>query len=264
MPSYTTDALVLRRLNYGETDKILTLYSRDKGRISAIAKGARKAVSRLSGATEALTLTRFQLASGRSLEIVTQCEVQEAFTALRQNLPRLAHGLYLADLIDHSVEDDAPNFALFDLLLQGLFLTQTLPDPALAARWLEVQLLRDLGYAPNLAECAVCHLPLPGAFGRDDTFALSALMGGAICPLHAHPAHNEDHSALSLGALRLLLVLDALGPNARETLPALPTPGPKNLDLARLALRRSLRLRLERDLKSLEFLDSLRHAVPLS
>lgn len=260
MPAYTTDALVLRRLNYGETDKILTLYSRDRGRISAIAKGARKAISRLSGATEALTLTRFQLATGKSLEIVTQCEVREAFSSLREDLNRLAHGLYLADVLDHSVEDDAPNPALFDLLMEGLYLTQSLPQPELAARWFEVQLLRDLGYAPNLMECAVCHVPLPGAFGRDETFALSVQLGGALCPHHAHPAHTDDHSALSSGALRLLMALDALGPAARETLPALPPSGPKNLDLARLALRRSLRARLERDIKSLEFLDSLRHA----
>ena len=77
MPAYTTDAFVLRRMHFGETDNILTLYSPDRGRFSAIAKGARKAISRLSGATEVLTLTRFGLASGKSLEIVTQVEVQE-------------------------------------------------------------------------------------------------------------------------------------------------------------------------------------------
>ena len=65
MPAYTTDAVVLRRLQYGETDNILTLYSPDKGRFSAIAKGARKAISRLSGATEVLTCTRFGLATGK-------------------------------------------------------------------------------------------------------------------------------------------------------------------------------------------------------
>ena len=260
MPAYSTTAVVLRRLNYGETDKILTLFSPDKGRFSAIAKGARKAISRLSGATEVLTVTRFGLASGKSLEIVTQCEVQDAFSSLRTDLNRLAHGLYLADLLDHSVEDHAPNPALYDLLILALHLTQSLPQPELAARWFEVQLLRDLGYAPNFAQCAVCHASLPGGFDRGDTFALSAQMGGALCPLHAHPAQNGDHSALSGGALRLLLALDALGPQAQDTLPALPQPGPKNLDLTRLALRRSLRARLERDLHSLEFLDSLRHA----
>lgn len=165
----------------------------------------------------------------------------------------------MADLIDHAApEDHAPNSLLFDLLHAGLRLTETLPDPALAARWLETQLLRDLGYAPHLTECAVCRAPLPGEFGREETFALSVQMGGALCPRHAHPQTTDDHSALSLGALRFLLTLDALGPDASDALPSLPAPGPKSGELARLALRRSLRARLERDLKSLEFLDSLR------
>ena len=261
MPAYTTTALVLRRLQYGETDNILTLYSPDKGRFAAIAKGARKAISRLSGATEVLTCTRFGLATGKSLEIVTQVEVQESFTHLRQDLNRLAHGLYLADLVDHSVEDHAPNPLLYELLLTGLRQVQTLPAPELAARWFEVQILGDLGYAPNLQECAVCQAPLPGDFGRDELFALSASLGGAVCPRHAHPESNEDHSGLGLGALRLLQTLENLGVEGGEVLGSLPTAGPKGLDQARLALRRSLRFRLERDLKSLEFLDSLRQVA---
>lgn len=258
MPAYTTDAVVLHRRHFGETDNILTLYSPGIGRFSAIAKGARKAVSRLSGATEVLTCTRFGLASGKSLEIVTQVEVQESYSALRKDLVRLAHGLYLADLVEHSVEDHAPNPVLYDMLLSTLRQTETLPVPELAARWFEIQLLGDLGYAPNLSECAVCHAPLPGAFTRDDLFALSASLGGALCPFHAHPDANGDHSPLGLGALRLLLTLEALGPAGSEALSVLPAAGPKSLDQTRLALRRSLRFRLERDLKSLEFLDSLR------
>ena len=169
MPSYNTLAIVLRRLQYGETDNILTLYSPDRGRFSAIAKGARKAISRLSGATEVLTCTRFQLASGKSLEIVTQTEVQDSYPTLRTDLNRLAHGLYLADLLDHAVEEHDPNPFLFDLLHQGLSLTQTVTPPELVARWFEVQLLADLGYAPNLTECAVCREPVPGASPRRPT-----------------------------------------------------------------------------------------------
>ena len=258
VPAYTTDAIVLHRRFFGETDNILTLYSPGLGRFSAIAKGARKAVSRLSGATEVLTCTRFGLASGKSLEIVTQVEVQESFSLLRKELARLAQGLYLADLVEHSVEDHAPNPILYDLFYNALLQTQTLPVPELAARWFEIQLLGDLGYAPDLTECAVCRAPLPGAFTREDVFALSASLGGALCPFHAHPESNGDHSPLGLGALRLLLTLEALGPNGSEALPTLPAAGPKSLDQVRLALRRSLRFRLERDLKSLEFLDSLR------
>ena len=259
MPAYTTDAVVLHRRHFGETDNILTLYSPGLGRFSAIAKGARKAVSRLSGATEVLTCTRFGLASGKSLEIVTQVEVQESFSALRKDLVRLAHGLYLADLVEHSVEDHAPNPVLYALLLTGLMQIQALPVPELAARWFEIQLLGDLGYAPDLSACAVCRTPLPGDFARDEVFALSASLGGALCPRHAHPESNPDHSGLGLGALRLLQTLERLGLAGGETLGDLPPAGPKSLDQVRLALRRSLRFRLERDLKSLEFLDSLRH-----
>ncbi|MBV9850693.1 MAG: DNA repair protein RecO [Armatimonadetes bacterium] len=258
MPAYTTDAFVLRRLHYGETDNILTLYARDRGRFSAIAKGARKAISRLSGATEVLTLTRFGLASGRSLEIVTQVEVQDSFPNLRHDLLRLAHGLYLADLVDHSTEEHAPNPLLFDLLHAGLTLLQSVTPPELVARWFEVQLLRDLGYAPNLYECAVCHAPVPGPFGPDERFALSAALGGALCPRHARPASHDDHSGLSYEALALLQTLDAPEQGTGETLEHLALPNAKGLGEARLALRRSLRFRLERDLKSLEFLDSLR------
>ena len=222
MPAYTTEAIVLHRRYFGETDNILTLYSPGLGRFSAIAKGARKAVSRLSGATEVLTCTRFALASGKSLEIVTQVEVQEAFTGLRKDLNRLAHGLYLADLVEHSVEDHAPNPVLYDLLYRGLREIQTLPVPELAARWFEIQLLGDLGYAPDLFQCAVCQTALPGGFPRDEVFALSASLGGALCPRHAHPESNSDHSGLGTGALRLLQTLEALGSNGSEALSALP------------------------------------------
>ena len=258
MPAYTTDAIVLRRMHFGETDNILTLYSPDRGRFSAIAKGARKAISRLSGATEVLTLTRFGLASGKSLEIVTQVEVQDSFPALRHDLTRLAHGLYLADLADHSVEDHAPNPLLFDLLHAGLSLLQTVTPPEMAARWFEVQLLRDLGYAPNLYECSLCREPVPGHFPANERFGLSVQLGGALCPRHARPASNDDHSGLSYAALSLLQTLDSPGQQTGETVPGLALPDTKSLNEARLALRRSLRSRIERDLKSLEFLDSLR------
>ena len=132
--------------------------------------------------------------------------------------------------------------------------------PELAARWFEVQLLGDLGYAPDLTACAVCQIPLPGDFPRDEVFALSASLGGALCPRHAHPESHPDHSGLGLGAMRLLQALESLGPAGGEALAGLPPAGPKSLDQVRLALRRSLRFRLERDLKSLEFLDSLRPA----
>jgi DNA repair protein RecO (recombination protein O) len=257
MPAYTTDAFVLRRMQYGETDNILTLYSREQGRFSAIAKGARKAISRLSGATEVLTLTRFGLASGKSLEIVTQVEVLSSFSQLRRDLVRLAHGLYLADLLDHSVEDHMPNPELFQLLFLGLSLLQSQAAPELTTRWFEAQLLRDLGYAPHLDSCLICHASLPGRFAETERFALSAHLGGMLCPRHAQPKTNDDHSGFSYTALTLLQTLASQEYSLGDRIPTLAVPDTNSLQELRLALRRVLRYRLERDLKSLEFLDSL-------
>lgn len=259
MRAYSTAAVVLRRINYGETDKILTLYSRDRGRFSAIAKGARKAVSRLSGATELLTLSKFGLAAGKSLEIVSQAEIRESFPRLRSELPRLAHAIYLADLVDHSLEDHEPNALLYDLLVAGLYLLQRDIPPEITARWFEVQFIQDLGYAPNYWECSICGEFVPGSFAADEIFGLSIAHGAMLCPRHARPSSNSDHSALTRESIALLQTLAALGPEEGHRLPSITIPGSKSLNLARLALRRFIRYRMERDLKSLDFLDSLSH-----
>lgn len=259
MRSYATAALVIRRINYGETDKILTLYSRDRGRFSAIAKGARKPISRLSGATELLTLSKFGLATGKSLEVISQAEVSESFPSLHAELPRLAHALYLAELVDHSVEDHEPNPLLFDLLIAGLYLLQRVTPPELAARWFEVQLISDLGYAPDFAACAVCRAPVPGAFPEGEKFGLSASGGSALCPRHTRVATNPDHSALTRDSLIFLQTLANLNPEDANLLPSLQLPDVRSMNLARLALRRFLRYHLDRELRSLEFLDSISH-----
>jgi DNA repair protein RecO (recombination protein O) len=263
MPAYNTVAIVIRRLNFSETDKILTLYSRDLGRFSAIAKGARKTMSRMSGATEMLMCTRFNLATGKSMDVVTQTEVHESFPQLRQDLDRLAHGLYLADLVDHCVEDHEPHPALFDLLMAGLYLVQRAPSPQIPARWFELQLLMELGYQPDLFACAICGSsielpagPLPEGMGS--RFALSASQGGALCLTHARPGLIDDHSTLSGEALSLLRRLQGIDPEEGSVV-ATVTASQISLDQAGLALRRYLRYRLERELKSLAFLDSLRH-----
>lgn len=263
MPHYNATAIVLRRLHFGETDNILTLYSRERGRISAIAKGARKPISRLSGATEALTCVRFGLATGNSMEIVTQAEVKESFPLLRHDLQRLAHGMYFAELVSFSVADEEPNPYLFDLLMSGLFLLQRINPPETGARWFELQLLQELGYAPQLLECVYCQAPLAHSAG-DSVLALSHAQGGALCPLHAHPGTYDDHSALSQGSLGYLQALAGIPMEQVSSVLGVPAPVVKAQDQARLALRRYIRYRLEREIKSLDFLDSLRFTATTS
>jgi len=253
MPDFNIHAIVLRRMQYAETDNILTLYSRERGRISAIAKGARKAVSRLSGACEVLNYSKFSLASARTLQIVRQAEVVSSYAPLREDLHRLANGLYIADLVGAFVDDGDPNPDLFDLLEQGLQLISTVQSPQVAARWFDLRLLNCLGYAPQLFECVYCAASL---IPPTHSTSLSSAQGGALCYRHAHPQTYEDQSALDRPALFLLQSLDeAQGLNEEETAAKLnqliPSP------LASLATRKYIRYRIDRELKSLEFLDTV-------
>jgi DNA repair protein RecO (recombination protein O) len=195
------------------------------------------------------------------MEIVTQAEVKESFPLLRHDLQRLAHGMYFAELVSFSVADEEPNPYLFDLLMSGLFLLQRINPPETGARWFELQLLQELGYAPQLGECIYCQAPLSADAGADSVVAISHAQGGALCALHAHPDTYDDHSPLSHASLGYLQSLAAIPMEQVSSVPRVAAPVVKAQDQARLALRRYIRYRLERDLKSLDFLDSLRFAA---
>src|SRR4051794_38220017 len=98
MPSYNATTLVLHRMDLGENDRVLTLFTREKGKLSAVAKGARRGGSRMSGATELFVQARMQLGVGRTFDIVTQCEIQRSFSGLRIDLQRLARATYFREL----------------------------------------------------------------------------------------------------------------------------------------------------------------------
>lgn len=259
MPSYNTVAFVTRAINFGESDRILTLYSRDIGRFGVIAKGARKPVSRLSGSTEVLNCTKFHLARGKSLDIVTQCEIHDSFVDLRRDLQRMAHALYLVELLDHSVEDRVPHPPLFDLLYSAFHLIERTKQPDLICRWFEIRLFGELGYAPILVECAVCGTALQ-PYSSALEYGLSASLGGALCEVHSHADRNPDHSGLSGDALQLLAKLVAIDPNDAEILLEMSGTLPHPANQIRIAMRRYHRFRDDRELKSLSFLDSVCHA----
>lgn len=250
MPTYTANGLVLHRLNLGETDKILTLYTREHGKLSAVAKGVRKPNSRLSGATELFTLSRFLLATGKSLDIVTQCEIQESFPALRADLARLARATYLCELLDRlTVERDATaSEELCDLTVSALYLLQraeTYPDGIVHAY--ELRLMAVLGYAPVLDRCVRCGQPL-----ERRTVGFSPSLGGMLCSADRYRV--EDALPLSHEAVLLLQTLFSAEPEALLAL----HPAPRSAAEVDKALRWYVRFRAERDLKSADFLDQLR------
>src|SRR5438445_11492344 len=113
---YRTEAIVLRQRRLGEADRILTLFTPQYGRLDAVAKGVRKQTSRKAGHLEPLTLTSLLVATGQNLDIITQSETIESFLTLREDLQRVARGLYVAELVDRATPERAEQFPIFQLL----------------------------------------------------------------------------------------------------------------------------------------------------
>ncbi|HLI26335.1 MAG TPA: DNA repair protein RecO [Chloroflexota bacterium] len=174
---YQTDAIVLRRHNLGEADRILTLYSREHGKLRAIAKGVRRPQSRLAGHVELFSLTHFQLAVGRDLDVVTQAEAREPFRQVRAALERTSEAYYALELVDRLTPERLENRALFELLCTLLHGLNAPRAPQLARSWFALHALAALGYRPQLTACVACAAPImPGA----NYFA--PLAGGVLCP----------------------------------------------------------------------------------
>jgi DNA repair protein RecO (recombination protein O) len=244
---FKTEALVLKRSDLGEADRLLTLFTPHLGRIRAVAKGARKITSRLGGHVELFTHVQLMIARGRNLDYVTQAQTLDPFIAIRDDLTLMGHACYLAELVDQIAGEHIGNEALYALLLTSLRNLSQATDRALLLRHFEIQLLSLTGYRQELRQCVVCRQPLEPVAN-----AFSASAGGVLCPRCAgsEPLHREV-SVDMLKCLRYLQDNDyprasrlRLGARLRWELECL--------------LGDSLRYTLERDLKSAAFLHTLR------
>ena len=250
MPSYNATSLVLHRTDLGEYDRILTLFTREKGKVSVIAKGSRRAISRLSGATELFIQARLQLGVGRTLDVVSQCEIQQTFTALRMDLQRLARATYFCEILDRLTgdRDEASSQEIFDVTVGALLLLQRADvylDGVVHAY--ELQLLATLGYAPVMDQCVAC-----GAALSMKGVGFSPALGGIVCP--ADRIRANDAVPLSSEAALMLQRLQVADPDVILGL----RPSPQAAAETAKALRWFVRFRAERSLKSADFLDQLR------
>jgi DNA repair protein RecO (recombination protein O) len=176
--SFRVEAVVLRHADWGEADRLLTLYTRERGKVRAIAKGARKIRSRKAGHLEPFTRVTLQLARGHDLLIVTQADTVDAYLPIHDNLVKTSHAAYIVELLDRfTYEDDSENYGIFRLLTEALARLEKEADPWLAIRYYEVRLLDLLGYRPHWFECANCGREIKA----EDQF-FSASQGGVLCP----------------------------------------------------------------------------------
>jgi DNA repair protein RecO (recombination protein O) len=196
--SFRASAIVLRHSDWGEADRLLTLYTKERGMVRALAKGARKVTSRKAGHLEPFTHVTIQFAKGRDLLIVTQVETINAFLPLRDNLVKTGYAAYVVELLlRFSYEEEGANPSIFRLLLETLSRVEREEDSWLAARYYEMRLLDAVGFRPQLFECANCGREI---LPEDQFFSFSA--GGVICPRCGEGLPNQ--AGISLETLKYL------------------------------------------------------------
>lgn len=159
---YATDAIVLRRGRFGEHGVLLTLFTPEHGKVSAVAKGVHRPASKMAGHLEPLVNVRLFLAHGRNLDVVTQAQVIHPFGVLRDDLYRTAAAWYAVELVDRLSESHQENRALYDLLLGLLKRLDSDASPDVLLRFFEMRLLAYLGYRPALWRCVQCGTAVEG------------------------------------------------------------------------------------------------------
>lgn len=152
---HIVNAVVLRRRDSGESDRRLTLLTEEDGKLDAIAKGARKAASRLSGCSEPLSMAQMNLAKGKANRFITQGQPVATLRGLRTDYERLSIGLALCELYAAVLPYEQPFPEAFVLLVQSLTYLESHPKPVVAAVWAEVKLLEITGFSPSFHECVV-------------------------------------------------------------------------------------------------------------
>lgn len=178
--TYTTDVICLRSYDLGEADKVLHLYSKEHGRLSAIAKGVKKSKSKLAGACELLNLSEVQLSKGKNLDLLCQYQPKETFIGVRSDLLKLAYGLLFADIV-HQTAVDMDSDEIFTTLKQALHVLDQATEAETAPIGLEFQLamLHAAGFHPVLTECIFTNQPLDQ---EALYYCFSAQLGGVTMP----------------------------------------------------------------------------------
>jgi DNA repair protein RecO (recombination protein O) len=218
-----TQALVVRTVEVFETSLVVTLFTRELGKVSALAKGGRRLKSPFQGGLDLLGVSDIVVLhkASEALDLLTEAAPTERFGSLRRDLAALYAGYYIAELLSDLTDFHDPHPKLFDAATITL---RHLGDPSLRTRRLlrfELACLRELGLMPALDACAHCGAAVAA---RGDAVAFGLATGGVLCPA-CRP--GQPHVAtLSGRTLEAIRVLAAPGPAWRALDPGAATLAP--------------------------------------
>jgi DNA repair protein RecO (recombination protein O) len=181
---YRADAVILNTFDYAESDRIVTFYTLEAGKLAGIAKGARRSRRRFVGNLEPLSRVRIMYHYNPSSELVRveDSTLVDGFYCLKEDIERLAAGSYLVELANAMTREGQTNAALFELLTGFLEVFDRVGPTEAFLRYFEVRLLKATGYMPRFESCVVCSGVFDTGEGAGvDTGGFSPDRGGMVC-----------------------------------------------------------------------------------
>jgi DNA repair protein RecO (recombination protein O) len=199
---HKTSAIVIHSLDYGESDRIVTFYSSDFGKVKGIAKGARRSKKRFSNALEPSSYCNiiFSKKGWGTLALIEGCDVIDHHANIREDLHKTLLSSYLTELVDKFTLEGKKNVDLFKLLLNFLGLIDSGAGSEALMRFFEIRLLRLTGYEPVLDRCMTCKKPV----SEEVMYHFIINDGGLRC--NACHQNNSGSLCISLGTIRTLLL----------------------------------------------------------
>jgi DNA repair protein RecO (recombination protein O) len=225
MSSQKSEGLVIRQVDFSETSKVITLYTRDFGKMSYLAKGARRLKSSFESGLDLLAYCQivFLQKSGNGLHLLTESRLKKRFLPQQSNILAYYGGYYFAELLDKLLLDHVPQPELFDFTIQSLSQLMEEPDPRPVIVAFEIFLLHELGHLPSFDAC-LCG----NSIQQETSYAFWVSQGTILCPT----CRSQDYNAKSISGRSLCalqqLCEDLLNPAApTETLTTSTSTSPQ-------------------------------------
>ncbi len=179
---YHVEGIVIRTMDYKESDKIVTIFSREHGKLGFVAKGARKMKSKYGAACQLFTRAEFSIYMNRQLGTLRHSDITHSFHVLRAKIDHAAYAAYLNELLELMLPESTPDEPLFESYLRALESIEEGDHMPVILHIFELKMLYEAGYAPQLLQCVFCR-------SEQVKFVLSAKAGGVVCPrcIHGDP-----------------------------------------------------------------------------
>lgn len=189
------EGIVIRANHYGESNKIVTLYTRELGKVGVMARGAKKPNSRFAAVTQPFTYGQFLVRRSSGLGSLEQGEIVSSMREIREDIFLTAYASFIVDLTDKGTDEKKTNPFLFELLYQTLNYMNEGVDPEILMNIYEMKMLHTFGLYPVLDQCSICK-------NTEGEFSFSIREGGFIC--HRCLERDPYHYKISKATVRLL------------------------------------------------------------